>query len=56
MNKNAKKIAVLEARIVTLETEMKESLQKKKSNKAAFDVPGCIRKIADLRKDISHLK
>lgn len=56
MSKNAKKIAVLEERIVQLETEMKMSLQKKKSGNVAFDVPGCMRKIEDLRKDITRLK
>jgi hypothetical protein len=35
---------------------MKTALQKKSSGKVAFDVPSCLRKIADLRKDISNLK
>lgn len=56
MSKNAKKIALLEARIAELEAEMKTALQKKSSGKVAFDVPGRIRRIADLRKDIGHLK
>jgi hypothetical protein len=56
MSKNAKKITVLESRIVELEAGMKTALQKKSSGKVAFDVPGCLRKIADLRKDISNLK
>jgi hypothetical protein len=56
MSKNAKKIAVLESRIAELEAEMKMSLQRKLSGKVAFDVPGCLRKIADLRKDVSNLK
>lgn len=43
-------------RIAQLETDMKNALQKKTSSKAAFDVPGCIRKIEDLKKDVAKLK
>ena len=56
MSKNAKKITLLEARIAELEAEMRTALQKKSSGKVAFNVPDCIRTIADLRKDISNLK
>lgn len=55
MSNNAKKIKVLQDRIDTLQNEMKLSLQKKSSGKA-YDVPGTIRKIADLKKDIAHLQ
>ena len=56
MSKNAKKIKVLQDRIQALESEMKLALQKKSSAKTAYDVPGTVRKIADLRKDIAYLQ
>ncbi len=56
MSKNAKKIQVLTDRIAQLETEMKESLQKKKSGTVAYNVPATVRKIADLRADIKRLQ
>lgn len=56
MSKNAKKILVLTERIAQLEAEMRESLQKKKSNVAAYNVPATLRKIADLKIDIQRLQ
>ena len=56
MGKNAKKILVLTERIAQLEAEMRESLQKKKSNVAAYNVPATLRKIADLKIDIQRLQ
>lgn len=55
MSKNAKKISNIEQQIEKLEAEMKLSLQKKAVGKA-FDVPGCLKKIADLKKDLALLK
>lgn len=55
MAKNDKKIANLEARVVQLESEMKLALQQKGKG-PAFDVPGTMRKIADLKMDIKKLK
>lgn len=55
MAKNDKKIKVLTDRIEQLEVEMKNALQKKTSNKVAFDVPGTMRKIADLKADLKKL-
>lgn len=54
MSKNAKKIAVLDARIAQLEAEIKEALQKKGQGKA-FDVPGTLKKINDLKMDRKKL-
>lgn len=56
MAKNDKKITKLQDRINELEAAMKDSLGKKKSNVVAFDVPGTLRKIEDLKKDITRLK
>lgn len=56
MSKNAKKIKVLQERIAFLENEMRLSLQKKSSSRAAYDVAGTTRKIADLKKDLAYLQ
>lgn len=54
MAKNDKKIAKLDARIAELETEMTLALQKKGQGKA-YDVPGTMKKIADLKMDRKKL-
>lgn len=54
MSKNAKKIAVLDKRIDQLEAEMKDALQKKTQGKA-YDVPGTLKKINDLKLDRKKL-
>lgn len=56
MAKNDKKIAVIQNRINQLEAEMQAALGKKKSNQAAFNVPACLKTIADLKQDIERLK
>lgn len=55
MAKNDKKIANLATRIEFLETEMKTALQKKGKG-PAYDVPGTMKKIADLKMDMKKLK
>jgi hypothetical protein len=55
MAKNDKKIKVLQDRINQLEAEMQEALQKKRQGKA-YDVPGTMKKIADLKQDIKRLQ
>ena len=56
MAKNDKAIRNLENQIAKLEADMKDSLQKKRSGTVAFDVPKCVRMIADLKKDLAALK
>jgi C4-dicarboxylate-specific signal transduction histidine kinase len=56
MSKNAKKIKVLEDRIAEIEAEMAQALQRKQSNKTAFNVPEALKKIADLKADVKRLK
>lgn len=51
-----KKRAKIRDRIAELETEMKNSLQKKASGTAAFDVPAATRQIAKLRTELAALK
>lgn len=59
MAKNDKKIAKLDARIAELEDAMKNALQKKRSVSSpqgvAVDVPGTMKKIADLKMDRKKL-
>lgn len=50
MAKNDKKIAKIDARIAELESEMALALQKKVQGKA-YDVPGTLKKIEDLKRD-----
>jgi hypothetical protein len=54
MAKNDKKIANLTNRIKELEDAMKLALQKKGQG-PAFDVPGTMKKIADLKMDLKKL-
>lgn len=54
MAKNDKKIAGLKTRIEALEAEMQTALQKKSQGKA-FDIPGTMKKIADLKMDLKRL-
>lgn len=55
MAKNDKKIAVLQKRISQLEAEMAEAV-KKKGKGVAYDVPGTLKKIADLKMAIKKLQ
>lgn len=59
MNKNDKKIKVLTTRIAQLEDDMKAALQKKRSLTSpqgqAIDVPGTLKKIANLKADLQKL-
>lgn len=55
MAKNTKKIKVLQDRIAALEAEMAEAV-KKKGKGVAYDVPGTLKKIADLKQDIKKLQ
>lgn len=55
MAKNDKKVAVLSKRIEELEAEMKVALQKKGQGKA-YDVPGTLKKINDLKMDRKKLQ
>jgi uncharacterized protein (UPF0335 family) len=56
MAKNDKAIRNLENQIAKLEADMKNALQKKKSGTQAFDVPKCIKAIADLKLDLKKLR
>lgn len=54
MAKNDKKIKVLTDRIAQLEAEMQAALQKKGKG-PAYDMPGTMKKIADLKADRKRL-
>lgn len=56
MAKNDKAIRNLQNQIDKLEADMKNALQKKKSGTAAFDVPKCLKTIADLKADLKRLQ
>ena len=55
MSKNDKKKHKLLAHIALLETEMSQSLGKKTSATVEIDVPGHLRKIADLKAKVALL-
>lgn len=54
MSKNAKAVKNLTKRIEQLEAEMQDALQKK-GRGPAFDVPGTLKKINDLKLDLKKL-
>ena len=55
MNKADKKRKVLQDRIDELEKSLKNSLSKKNSKTLEINVPATLRKIADLKSDLSNL-
>lgn len=55
MAKVDKKKQKLQADITRLETELQTSLGKKDSRTAEIDVPGTLRKIADLKAQLTKL-
>lgn len=56
MSKLDKQRAKLKERIEQLETELRNSLQKKSSSAAEIDVPGKTRKIQELRNELASLQ
>lgn len=55
MSKVEKKRKQLQDRIAELELSLKTSLAKKNSKTPEINVPATMRKIADLKADLSHL-